>query len=426
MLQAFHEMEKRFIHQDTGLPLNYTGLHGEVFLPTEDEIRQGKPSLLSWNCPIEDGAYYGGLYLSAMTNLTKYGHFPSHDAARRVADGLITLSESSTAGFIARNAIGPHRLHYAIGSNDQTFPWFYGLWCYARSNLPTASEKARIICALGNTTHALQKLQWKIPSDPLSVGFRGDYSTRAINDVAKLLFILRAMHELTGDSSWLDDYHQKLYSCPPDCSQTRLELLSNGAGFTPYDGRSVFYCLRDGEDAETVFGHPVSILSMPYFTKSMVDIAMRALHDMETDDNVRIALQKGLQKDAAASVSHITRYQGFNLETAPAFSPNWRVMNALWHEHHTAAEAHDIAWRQMAPWFRECPRFPYENSFVREPLFAGYVVALGQGPASKQSLTEQLSPLLLHYPWSRLHTSTFYVALCIYGQLLADENVNLN
>ncbi|MDZ4800890.1 MAG: hypothetical protein SGI92_22250 [Bryobacteraceae bacterium] len=58
----------------------------------------------------------------------------AREEARKVAGGLLRLaSAGSTPGFVARRAVADGKTHYAAGSDDQTFPWFYGLWHYARS-----------------------------------------------------------------------------------------------------------------------------------------------------------------------------------------------------------------------------------------------------------------------------------------------------
>ena len=43
-------------------------------------------------------------------------------------DGLLLLADlGGVRGFIARGAATDGRATYALGSNDQTMPWFYGL-----------------------------------------------------------------------------------------------------------------------------------------------------------------------------------------------------------------------------------------------------------------------------------------------------------
>lgn len=421
MLAAFREMETRFIHRDTGLPLNYTNPDGTVSLPTEEEIRLGQPNAMSWNSPIEDGAYYGGLYLGALVNLADHGGFPAAAAAKRVAAGLLAVSEcGESEGFIARNFIGEKRTHYAVGSNDQTFPWFYGLWRYCRSRVPDEGEKERVVSAIVRVARALEKLEFKIPSDPVGFGFRGDYMLGTTHDLVKLLFVERAAYDLTGDRHWLENYRAHLHACPKGYEKTRLEILRGGALFEAYDGKSVFYPIKSGEAAEEVFGGKISALTFPFFTRAMVDIALRALIEMETDEADRQVMLEGLRRDARTAASHVIRCRGFDAETAPAFSDDWRAMNAVWSEQKNVEDANRIGWEQMAIWYRTCPRFPYENAFVREPLFAGYVTALGGQEAAETDLLTLLTPLLTRYDWTRLNTSTFYAALCVYGQLLAD------
>lgn len=161
-------------------------------------------------------------------------------------------------------------------------------------------------------------------------------------------------------------------------------------------------------------------MTMPLFTWSMIDIALRSLTEMESDKKVLSIMTECLQKDAEICSTHIIRYKGFDIENAPAFNGNWRTMNSIWKKQYSISETHELAWQQMPIWFRTCPRFPYENAYVREPLFAGYIASLGL-LKDNNSLIDVLYPMLTYYPLSKLNTSTFYVALCIYGQLLADN-----
>ena len=65
---AFAELEKRFIHKTTGLLLNYDIGGSLEELPTPQEVYSGKPSHMSWNTPVEDGSYFSGLYLCALSD----------------------------------------------------------------------------------------------------------------------------------------------------------------------------------------------------------------------------------------------------------------------------------------------------------------------------------------------------------------------
>ena len=133
--KAFHALEARFLHPQTGLLLNYVS----SALPTPQEVSMGKPSHMSWNCPIEDGAYYSGLYLCALSDKKILQVIPeAKKAAIRIACGLISLSETGgVPGFIARNFVGAEKAHYQCGSEDQTFPWFMDCTIFIKAIFPT-------------------------------------------------------------------------------------------------------------------------------------------------------------------------------------------------------------------------------------------------------------------------------------------------
>ncbi|MBM4047100.1 MAG: hypothetical protein FJ279_18515 [Planctomycetes bacterium] len=134
---AHREIWRRFIGPQ-GLLYDYTALDGTALLPTPEECRTGKPNALGWWTPIENGAFFSGLYLDALCNRWRATQTRiAADEARKVAHGLLKLAEAGeTPGFIARGFATDGRSHYAASSSDQTYPWFYGLWRYATSRIP--------------------------------------------------------------------------------------------------------------------------------------------------------------------------------------------------------------------------------------------------------------------------------------------------
>jgi hypothetical protein len=64
--------------------------------------------------------------------------------ARKLMEGLLLLNSiSEVKGFIGRGVTTDGKSHYPMGSNDQSSPWFLGLWRYYESGLATEAEKAR-------------------------------------------------------------------------------------------------------------------------------------------------------------------------------------------------------------------------------------------------------------------------------------------
>jgi len=54
---------------------------------------------------------------------------------------------------------------------------------------------------------------------------------------------------------------------------------------------------------------------------------------------------------------------------------------------------------------------------VREPLFAAWITALSNNDDLITKYFADIEGILNHYHWSKLYTSTFFVAECVYYQL---------
>ncbi|MGV3755184.1 MAG: hypothetical protein ACO1QS_07360, partial [Verrucomicrobiota bacterium] len=132
--QADEEVWKRFIDRRFDVVLHYAGRNGEVFLPTAEECRECQPNGMSWSTPIEDGAFFGGLYLAGLClRYAQRKEAETEQKARRIAAGLMKLAEAGTTpGFVARGIGADGRAHYPASSEDQVFPWFYGLYAYLK------------------------------------------------------------------------------------------------------------------------------------------------------------------------------------------------------------------------------------------------------------------------------------------------------
>ncbi|NUQ02044.1 MAG: hypothetical protein HUU35_19525, partial [Armatimonadetes bacterium] len=63
---AHAELWRRLLDPQWGTLYDYSGLTGEVCLPTPAECAESRPNALSWWTPIENGAFFGGLYLHAL------------------------------------------------------------------------------------------------------------------------------------------------------------------------------------------------------------------------------------------------------------------------------------------------------------------------------------------------------------------------
>ena len=412
--RAHREIWRRFISPH-GTFYDYTALDGRVLLPTPEECRNSKPNALGWWTPIENGGFFGGLYLDALTRRWSVTRDPQAAAeARRVAAGLLKLAVSNAVpGFIARGFADDGAGHYIASSSDQTYPWFYGLWRYATSALPEAGERQAVADALTRVARGLEANGWKMPCDREGFGHFGHWSggfagTRGVlagaepqfDAAVRFLFVLRALHQVTGDTRWLKLYRERLSETPPGAKRTRLQICAEGVRY-----------VAPGEP-------PRYPESPSIWTSASTQAGLRALADMEgTDAAVKAAFQRGLDANAASASRFIAAYRNYANDNALAFDINWRAVATNWVPQAEIGEAVQLARKQYSAWNRLSPRRVAEADTLRDPLFAAWIVALSGNKELLAQADGDICGALTHYPWERLHTCLFFIAECVYWQL---------
>lgn len=388
--EAHQEIWRRFIDKRLDVLFHYVGLSGEVTLPTADHCAAAQPNGMSWSTPIEDGPFFGGLYLDGLCNRWRVRRDEeSAEKAHRIAAGLMKLAErSETPGFVPRGLGADGKSHYPASSEDQVFPWFYGLWCYLRTGLPTEAERKRIVEKLRGTVLALESHQWRVPCARPEYGYRGTFVRPTAHDAARFLFLLQAMHELTGEGRWRTQYHERLREKIGPGIKSRLEICAGGL---EYDGHG---------KGETYL-----------WTHSMSQAVLRALEDAETDSAIRAAYQRGLMASAERAATHLDRARRYDPANQFAFDTDWRFLNASWKPQANCEEAIALGRAQLPLWADRNPRSPYEDDTVREPLFAAWIICLAGKDAKERLLGAKLEEMLARYQWRGMYTATFFVAV---------------
>ncbi|WP_116951988.1 hypothetical protein [Jiangella endophytica] len=104
---ALAEIASRFVHPHSGIVLDYVSPDGSIDLPSPDELADGKPNALAWWTPGENGAFFTGLHLLALTRAaTVHGDQAIVERARCAAGTLIRLaSVGRRPGFVARMVV---------------------------------------------------------------------------------------------------------------------------------------------------------------------------------------------------------------------------------------------------------------------------------------------------------------------------------
>lgn len=393
---AHAEIWRRFVTADHGTLLHYAGLSGEVVLPTPEDCQDARPNGMSWSTPIEDGPFFGGLYLAALCQRWQVLKTPeSAMAVRRITGGLIKLAKVSvTPGFIARGLASDGRSHYPASSEDQFFPWLYGLWHFVKSDLPSETEKREVQALIEKHVLAIEAHHWRVPCDPPGFGFRGDFLRPKATDAARLLFTHRVMHALTGQERWLERYRELAQEKVGKVPNSRLEWCAAGLDLDPPEVRESYL-----------------------WTSSMSQAALRTLWRMEDDPVWKKAFQQGLSATARAAVPHLGRWRKYRRDDTSTFDVDWRFLNQHWKAQPDCDAAIQLARTQLPKWAEHNPRSPWEDDGMREPLFAAWMISLSADGDVLSETRLRVEDLLNGYEWRGLYTSLFFIAVAVHYQI---------
>lgn len=387
------EIWRRFVNPRFNILYDYTNAAGDVVIPSKAEVLALKPNGLSYTTVIEDGAFYNGLYLDALCN--RYKKLQTAEAARKardIAGGLIKLATVSKApGFIARNILPDGETYYPASSDDQTFPWFYGMWKYLRSGIPDKREYEVIRQLILNKATALQRYNWDIPCDPIEFGYYGSFSRAGNKHLVRIPFITRIAFELSGDIQWKHAYHKSLEEAPSGEKVIRLELLAKGIEYgLPGDNKFNFWLSASSQ------------------------AAIRELLLLETDPRIRSAYHNALRKHAVSAIPHMKLYRQFDNNHQLVHQTDWRYLNRFWKPQANCQEARVLGLDQVHYGYLISPAGPYEFDYMTEPLFAAWVIVLSGEEKLVESLLPDLRKALTHYRWSSIHHATIFIAEAVY------------
>ncbi len=396
--QAHTELWKRFIGKD-GVILDYQA--AEADLPTPEECDLGKPNIIGWWSPIENGSFFNGLYLYALCRRAQKSRSPEDfEKARTIARGLLLLSGiSKVPGFIGRGVGADGKCHYALGSDDQTHPWFYGLYQYLRSGIPDAEEHQLILKKMTEVAEIHHQSGWCSPCDGRFTGeFRGNLSEGDYRGSVRLLFILRAMEALTRDEKWGERYHRALREIPHGAAFDRLTICSHS------------YLLDEAR---------ITDIRKQMWIVAGAQASLADLITLETDPSIRKAYHLGLTQNAAFAAEALKDCRNFsNEDVLPFRVSNWRTAFSKWQPQPTQKEAQVFAEKQLHDLDQidfdegKNPRRWSEQHLMRQPLAAAWIVALGADDALKEKVKSEWENVLMHYNYSKLQTSIFFFAEC--------------
>lgn len=385
---AHEVLWNKFIGKD-GLIHDFAGE-----IPTPEDCALGKPNAIGWWSPIENGPMFTGSYLAAMCERARRSGSDSDIAkVKKLVRGLLkTASVSDVTGFVVRGFATDGRSHYALGSQDQTHPWFYGLYAYVKSDIPGKNERAEVVAKMVEVAEALEKLDWKCPCDGIFKGqTRGEFKSFRHHGAAMYLFNLRAMYDVTSDNVWLERYRKAMVERSPGDNKTRLEICAEGY---PYDIRT-----------KMISNAGTALLWI--YVSSQGGLA--ELVRMETDISVRAQYAAGLEANARGALAYVSKFQQFDNGDRKVFgNANWREGYGPWFEQKTQGDAEAMSGRAIREKLGE--RKGYECTFMRHPLAAAAIVALG----GHESGSDLVRSAICHYDYTKLNMAELFFAECAY------------
>lgn len=383
---AHNEMWRRFVDEH-GVVLDAVDVDGRYERPTAEECRAGKPNALGWLTPTENGAMFTGLYLdAACLRWQRTQAAADAEKVRRLARGLMFLSERSPVkGFIARNAATDGTTPYPMGSNDQTLPWFYGLWRYLESGLPTSEERRVIIARMVEVANVLEASRWRMPNDEGAPSpYRGTFAPFIWEGAPRLLFLLKVMHHLTGDAKWDRLYQESAWASGGKPARTRLEICRTGMTFSLEKG------------------------NRHSWTGSMGVISLRGLWELENDAELKGIYAEGLLASAREAAQSLPLHRQWNNDAVPPYLHDWRQLNLSWHPQQSEKDAATLAEEQIKSIGKLTPNSWKLGRDMREPIFAAMIITLCPDQSFVAEQRKAIETVLSHYRYDRMNRVEFF------------------
>ncbi|MDR2705753.1 MAG: hypothetical protein LBC02_08245, partial [Planctomycetaceae bacterium] len=206
---------------------DFVGLNGEISLPTGEECQNNIPNALGWWSPIENGGYFGGIYLISQCMRYEQAKTPENrEKVKRLVNGLYKLQDiGNVPGFIARGIAADGKSTYPASSSDQTMPFIIGLWRYLKTDIPNEKERTECSERLFRHVETIQKNNWIIIGTQKEF-MHGNLTDTAYLSTAHILFVLWIMDDLTNDPVWRDLFVKLLDPNTSDGAARRKNLVA--------------------------------------------------------------------------------------------------------------------------------------------------------------------------------------------------------
>jgi hypothetical protein len=261
------------------------------------------------------------------------------------------------------------------------------------SGIPAKEEHTQIIAKMKEVAEVLQGNGWRCPADGAFKGdFRGKYLGHWFRDAVRYLYLLRAMHEVTGDEVWLERYRKALSEVPEKSEKTRLELCAEGWAADSHEIKNI----------ET----------SQLWIYVGCQRSLQLLAKLETDPSIRKNFLTGLTWNAQNALPALEKFHEFDNNDTQLFGHrHWREAYTTWFPQPSQAEAERLA--RIPGNAKLGTRKHYEGRHVRNPLAAAALMALSGDTTHRETIERAIR----HYDYSKLNMAEFFFAECAFYAL---------
>ena len=400
--EMLHEIVwKRYIRFPFGHLLDYAEPDGSTIFPTKEQCEADFPNPMGWWTPSENGSFFTGLYLAALTE--KYKLCLSEKTADEInllIEGLFLNQDiSEVDGFIARGVANDGISHYKLSSEDQVGPWVYGLWCAYFCDAVSEDVKSEIAVHIEHELEGLYKNGFDIPCEWKGHNW-GSFIHADFRGCAKLLGCVMAAYTVTGKKKWLDLY-EKLAEEKPDGIFTRAEICRNGLApdMVKNNGLIQFWI------------HACAHL----FVKMLVSC----------DKKREQLYREGLRNNGVTAVKFLDGYKDYLSVKGKAFDTDWTKISHLYRKPENPTDGMNIALEQNRYWMKEIvPERHAEHNMLGNMLFASVICATSENESVKVYAEKKINEAIKAIDWQSLNLSYAFVAESVLYYLQNEEKIH--
>ena len=377
---------RRFVRRGYGHLLDCADGNGDTVIPTADECRDCVPNVMGWSTSIENGGFFGGLYLYGLC--LAFTVSPSEKLRGQIntiTDGLFLLSDvSETDGFIARGVADDGKAHYPFSSEDQCGPWILGLWKLCNSDAVGVERKEEIKKRLIRTIGGIRRAEFDIPTEIEGVT-RGSYAHSDWRGVSKLLFCAAVERELgiCGDEEFKKPQNER----PDGGIFNRLEIASHG--FAPDMVRNT------------------SLIQ--FWIDVCAHLCLRELVSLDPENSA--SYLAGMRQNGITVVPFLDDYLKYDNPEKLRYNMNWRELIPGRRPWTTPDEAVREAGRQVTEWSSiHCKAMKPEHCVLGNMIFAAWIAISCEDKMIADHAYEKLCAAVDFTNWETMSRSYAFAA----------------